>query len=200
MCACPFTATGELLRRTERSEPEAPALPPRQDPGTAALDTALPVPPGGPAAEGEVPCPYCRAFIDREVIRCPQCNRRLVGDDPLPFWVRRDCEPHRGALLQLLGVMSILLSVLTLPLALVSWGIFQIPVGAVGGLIAVAVGAAAWTMGSSDLEKMKRGEMDPTGRGKTQAGQQCGIIGVILSLTCGMGCGLAFLVPILTRF
>jgi hypothetical protein len=35
-------------------------------------------------------------------------------------------------------------------------------------------------MGSGDLKEMDAGTMDPSGRGTTQAGKICGIIGTIL--------------------
>ncbi len=35
-------------------------------------------------------------------------------------------------------------------------------------------------MGSGDLKQMDAGTMDPSGRGNTQAGKICGIIGTIL--------------------
>ncbi|MDA7951311.1 MAG: GYF domain-containing protein [Pirellulaceae bacterium] len=43
-------------------------------------------------------------------------------------------------------------------------------------------GLAALIWGLSDLEKMKRGEMDPSGHGLTMAGTICGGIGVVLNL------------------
>jgi len=37
-------------------------------------------------------------------------------------------------------------------------------------------------MGSGDLKEMDTGTMDPSGRGTTQAGKICGIIGTILMI------------------
>ena len=37
-------------------------------------------------------------------------------------------------------------------------------------------------MGSSDLKEMDAGTMDPAGRGSTNAGKICGIIGCILTV------------------
>jgi hypothetical protein len=71
-------------------------------------------------------------------------------------------EPHRGALV--------------LTLALLGW--FACPIFAV----------AAWAMGSEDLAKMRRGQMDAAGLGLTQAGQILGMIQSILFLL-----GLAFI-------
>ena len=59
----------------------------------------------------------------------------------------------------------------------------------VGVLIGLPLGITAWALGSGDLRKIKKGEMDEEGLGMTQAGWICGIIGTILQslvlLTCG---------------
>jgi hypothetical protein len=68
-------------------------------------------------------------------------------------------EPHRGTMILVLGLLSLL----------------------VCGLI----GPFAWVMGKADLRKMDAGQMDPSGRGETQAGYICGLIATIL-----MGIGL----------
>jgi hypothetical protein len=58
-----------------------------------------------------------------------------------------------------------------------------------GVLIGLPLGITAWVLGSGDLRKIKKGEMDEEGLGMTQAGWICGIIGTILQslvlLTCG---------------
>lgn len=72
--------------------------------------------------------------------------------------VRRDCEPHRGTVILILGICS-----LVLPIPLV-------------GLI---LGVLAIVMGRTDLKKMEDGAMDPQGKGSTLAGWICGIIGTI---------------------
>jgi hypothetical protein len=41
-------------------------------------------------------------------------------------------------------------------------------------------GIAAWTMGAADLNEMRRGQMDRTGQGLTQAGMILGIIATVL--------------------
>lgn len=63
-------------------------------------------------------------------------------------------KPHRGTLILVLGILGL---VVCAPLAIV-----------------------AWVMGSGDLKQMDAGTMDPVGRGTTQAGKICGIIGTIL--------------------
>jgi hypothetical protein len=63
-------------------------------------------------------------------------------------------EPHRGALILILGLIGLLACQ---PFAI-----------------------AAWTMGRSDLKKIRAGTMDPTGESITQVGWVLGIIGTIL--------------------
>ena len=66
-------------------------------------------------------------------------------------------KPHRGTLILVLGILG-----------LVCCGIFTaIP---------------AWIMGSADLKEMDAGTMDPEGRGITNAGKICGMIGCILTI------------------
>jgi hypothetical protein len=113
--------------------------------------------------------------VARDLRRCLHCGARLGGADRdgLPRLtlepVRRDCEPHRGALVLSMGVLSLVMLSLCYP------------VGAVLGLV-------AWVMGQSDLRKFRRGDMDPAGQGLTQAGWICGIIGTVLNLLITLGC------------
>ena len=84
-------------------------------------------------------------------------------------------KPHRGTLILVLGILGL---VICGPLAI-----------------------AAWVMGAGDLKEMDAGTMDPSGRGTTQAGKICGIIGTILLIlgivifgimfTFGLAAGLA---------
>jgi len=63
-------------------------------------------------------------------------------------------KPHRGTLVLVLGIL---------------------------GLVCCFIcGIIAWVMGNSDLKEMDAGEMDPEGRGITQAGKICGIVSVAL--------------------
>jgi len=78
-------------------------------------------------------------------------------------------EPHRGTLILVLGILSLVLC-----------GFFT--------------GIPAWIMGKGDLEKIKGGMMDPEGEGMTKAGMICGMISCILTLVCG---GLYLLMMIL---
>lgn len=63
-------------------------------------------------------------------------------------------KPHRGTLILVLGILSL--------------------------VVCQPLGIAAWIMGNGDLKQIDAGTMDPTGRGTTNAGRICGIIGTIL--------------------
>lgn len=65
-------------------------------------------------------------------------------------------RPHRGTLILVLGILSLVLC-----------GIFT--------------GIPAWVMGSGDLKQMDAGTMDPSGRSLTNAGKICGMINCILT-------------------
>ena len=75
-------------------------------------------------------------------------------------------KPHRGTLILVLGILS-----------LVICGFLGIP---------------AWIMGKNDLAEMQAGQMDPSGRSLTNAGRICGMIATIL-LIVGMVVAVLFL-------
>jgi len=119
-------------------------------------------------ADDEEPAPAAPTTADRgedigERLRRPR--RRPPDDyeddyddyDDRPR--RRSGRPHRGGIILALGVCSLLLCA---PL-----GIF------------------AWVMGNHDLTEMKRGRMDRSGEGLTQAGRILGSIATILMI---IGC------------
>ncbi|MBI5386257.1 MAG: DUF4190 domain-containing protein [Verrucomicrobia bacterium] len=70
-------------------------------------------------------------------------------------------KPHRGTLILVLGILSIVVC-----------GFLGIP---------------AWLMGGGDLKEMDAGLMDPSGRGNTNAGRICGIIGTVLLVLSVIG-------------
>jgi hypothetical protein len=77
-------------------------------------------------------------------------------EDYLDYGRGRYRQPHRGAAVLVLGILSL--------------------------VICGPLGIAAWVMGSSDLAAMRRGEMDPSGEGTTRAGQICGIIATVFMI------------------
>lgn len=124
------------------------------------------------------PCPACGRMIHRDSRRCVACGERLNDDDPDDDLRperrrRRDWEPHRAGFVLAMGLISLAGPFVCPPLVFL---------GMVPGLM-------AWVMGSADLRKMRRGEMDPEGRDNTKAGWICGILGTLLSLLVVLGCG-----------
>jgi heme/copper-type cytochrome/quinol oxidase subunit 2 len=65
-------------------------------------------------------------------------------------------KPHRGAVILVLGILGL--------------------------IVCAPLGIAAWVMGSGDMKEMDAGTMDPSGRGNTEAGKICGMIGTILMI------------------
>ena len=63
------------------------------------------------------------------------------------------------------------------------------------GILGIAccfpLGIAAWIMGNNDMQQIEAGMMDPTGKGTTNAGKICGIIGTILAI---VGCGIQLII------
>jgi predicted Zn finger-like uncharacterized protein len=162
----------------------APASPPRR-PGLSgavevgrseADDEASPRPTRPPEAppsrEPRPPSSEPREESDDDDEDYRQTGRSRYRRD-LP---RRDSEPHRGALILVLGIISLVFVFLSMCYGL-------------GVLAGLPLGITAWVLGNGDLRKIKNQEMDEEGLGMTQAGWICGIIGTILHslvlLTCG---------------
>lgn len=70
--------------------------------------------------------------------------------------MQQPLKPHRGGVILALGILGI--------------------------VVCFICGIIAWVMGNNDLTEMNAGVMDPSGRGLTQAGKICGMIGVILAI------------------
>jgi hypothetical protein len=194
-CSHTFTAT----RTPAPAEavvvpPEAPPAPAGPDvpPAPAAEHKAQPPPADAPPprrrddddrrppryADDVEPCPYCDEPISLDATRCPHCRRDLSDEyevDDRPWEqegeVRRDCDPHRGGVVLTLGIVG---------LAVFPVG-FCPCIGLVTLLVGLGTGIPAWVMGQRDLGRMRRGDMDPQGRGTTLAGMICGIIAVVFA-------------------
>lgn len=86
-------------------------------------------------------------------------------------------KPHRATLVLVLGILSL---------------VFCAPLG-----------IAAWIMGNADLKEMDAGRMDPGGRGNTNAGRICGIIGTVFMILAAVVfvivVSLAILIPVLAH-
>jgi hypothetical protein len=68
-----------------------------------------------------------------------------------PCGVRRDCDPHRGRLLCLLGGVALWCGVLAVVLV-------------VPAFAALPLAITVWVLGQRDLKRMREGAMDPRGR------------------------------------
>jgi hypothetical protein len=71
---------------------------------------------------------------------------------------RSSYEPHRGSLIMVLGILS-LIPVMGMPLIL---------------------GPIAWILGNSDLAAIRAGRMDPEGESQTATGRMMGMIGTLV--------------------
>jgi hypothetical protein len=153
--------SGQAGRENERPPPQRPM-------------------PSLPEVDDDVkPCPRCRASLHPRARRCYKCGHRL---DPVQeeddLGIRRrsrarlDVEPHRGALILTLGILSVVsgLTVVCFPVGLI-------------------LGICAWVMGQGDLRRMAAGAMDDEGDALTRGGWVCGIIGTIVSALLGLSCG-----------
>lgn len=141
--------------------------------------------PTAPPAEELRPCPGCDRLLPAGAGRCSTCGERQAAarnrrEEPRGYGppVRRDAEPHRGSAILVMGIMSMVVLFFGCPFV-VPW------------LIGIVLGVLAWVMGSADLAKMKRGEMDTEGQSNTRAGWVCGIIGTVLNTVLLLGCGTA---------
>jgi len=82
-------------------------------------------------------------------------------------------KPHRGTLILVLGILSL--------------------------VCCSPVGIPAWILGNTDLKEMDAGRMDPSGRGITQGGRICGIIGTVILGVGIVGIMASLIIPMLAR-
>ena len=80
-------------------------------------------------------------------------------------------RPHRGAVILAFGIL--------------------------GPVVCQLFGVAAWVMADNDLQEMRRGYMDPTGRDLTNAGRILGMVATGLLVTSLIILGCFVLIPIL---
>ena len=140
-------------------------LPPQPTGVTSSRDVdRAPTPPVRPSAQSEADTYAVQ--LDAEMLAPPPSVRRKRAANRARRSEYRDEEdsdvqPHRGVLILVLGILSIILA--CIPLA--GW----------------ILGGISMSMGSHDERLMEQHVMDRSGRGMTKAGQVCGIIGVFLS-------------------
>jgi hypothetical protein len=120
-------------------------------------------------------CPECGEFIPASATVCPECDAVLVDADEDKDRPRRrtsrsrDCEPHRGSMIMVMGILSFF----------------------VAGLI---LGPITWILGRSDLKKMREGTMDPEGESQTRTGVLCAMISTIIH---GVGLVIGLIIAVL---
>jgi len=71
--------------------------------------------------------------------------------------------------------------------------------GILGLVVCQLFGIAAWVMANSDLEEMRRGYMDPSGRDLTNTGRILGMVATILTIASLIIVAVFILIPILVR-
>lgn len=95
-----------------------------------------------------------------------------LDDARIPECERRDCAPHHGGVLYVLGLISFVSGV---------FGRLLLP-----AVIAVACGVVVSGWASKDLCLMRLGQMDPGGKSLTQLAQGFADLGVILGYVFGV--------------
>jgi predicted Zn finger-like uncharacterized protein len=146
----PDDVLGKLVKCSSCGQTFTAELPAPGPPPSPTYDAAPP--PRTPDDLGPAPRRRGRDVWDDDDDDYPRRRRRRT---------RRDAVPHRGPLILVLGILSI--------------------------LVCGFLGPVAWVMGSNDLNEIRAGRMDPEGEGATQAGQICGMIGtglLVLGLVC----------------
>lgn len=126
----------------------------------------------------EVTCPTCAALFHAPAPALEPPVLEPAEPDPATMRVRErapprrpalaaNVRPHRGTLLLVLGLVSI--------------------------VACNFVGPFAWVLGNDDLEEIRAGRMDPQGESLTYVGKICGIIGSVLMIVQFVGGGIAML-------
>jgi hypothetical protein len=96
-----------------------------------------------------------------------------------PEAVRRDCPPHRGPLLLLLGYAALVLSLSGVCLLVTSW-------------LAVALACTVAWLAWRDLERMDLGEMDPGGRDQAETARVVARVALSVGVPSTLLLGLLF--------
>jgi hypothetical protein len=123
----------------------------------------------------------------------PRSRRDFDADDYYPDdWdhergrpLRRDLEPHRGTMVLVFGILS-----LVLPLAC----------GVPGFIIGIGLGITGAIMGTRDVSRMRKGLVDPDGESQTRVGQILSFVGLGMSVVLLLACGALYTVLIVATF
>jgi hypothetical protein len=98
-----------------------------------------------------------------------------------PGAMRRDCVPHRSQFLHFLAVVSVVCSVLIIPVP-----------------VALCLGFYVTTLAREDLLRMQQGLMDSSGRLETEIARQLAWVALVWSVCLIVGCGGWATLPALT--
>ena len=120
-------------------------------PGGAPTPSSAPPPPPSPSPSHDLDRPSRRREFDDEDEYDDRDSRRLRRRR------RPDYEPHRGTMIMILGILSLV-------------------------MMPIVLGPIAWIMGNNDLKLIRAGRMDPEGESSTNTGRICGMIGTILGI------------------
>ncbi|MBY0227736.1 MAG: hypothetical protein K2W96_00510 [Gemmataceae bacterium] len=127
---------------------------------------------GGPAGHRHPLCPRCHRPVPWNDALCSHCGY-CFGRHDTGRPIRRDSLPDRAGLVKVLGTVALFAG---------SLGLCVGPFGLAGSLGAGI--PAAW-MAAHDLERMKTGEVDPGGKGDTEAGMHKAFMGMALGCVLG---------------
>ena len=108
-----------------------------------------------------------------------------LTDEPDRPWerpgaVRRDCEPHRAALIDSLGIVALVFGM---------FGFLVLP-----AILSLPLGICTWVMARRDLKEMRAGLMAPEGIRRTDEGRIFAIIGIGLATSYLLGVGALYII------
>jgi len=161
-CNGVFTATGDVPQFESAAVPlPVPTPIPRRSQGR---QTSRPLCPccHRPVGWTDLYCPYCSLEFEQEVAPDLTPGRRGAP--------RRDCVTHRGSVIATMGNISLVVGGLSVCLC------------GLGAILSVPLGIVTWVMAHTDLEAMRSGIMDPTGREATETGRTGAILGIVLGV------------------
>jgi predicted Zn finger-like uncharacterized protein len=177
---CTTTFTAQSSPASDSAPPPAPAAPPAPSLPVPS-ERIVTSPEGAPSTQAR--CPSCGEAVTPEATRCRHCGHALTEEEDFETRrARRDAEPHRGAMVLVLGILSVVFAIVG--------SLFGLVVGPCAFLafISIPLGIVAWILGQRDLAKMRANQMDREGEGQTRAGWICGIVGTsiggLMSVCC----------------
>lgn len=154
-------------------------VPPEQESdGYGVRDEAEDAPPDTKRGRGRQRrplCPGCHRPVRWEDRDCSHCGYQF---DPANAardlaWNRRDSLPHRARTVESLGTVAL-------------WaGASALFTGPVGMAVALSTGIPAAWMAVHDVPRMQTGEIDPSGRFRTELGGNMARVGIVLGLLLG---------------